>query len=239
MSDLDRDLRALGTAVDWPETPDVAGTVRTRLPGQRVLRRRVARPRPAWLVILVLALIPASAAAITPARTAILRTLGLSSTIRVVELKRLPLPAHTRLVDQLGPRVTLARARLLADFRVKALPTAPRTVRFSDALLGGLVTLEYPDALIMQFAGRSTEYLQKLVAPPARARRVRVGGLPGIFISGGPTQLLLADRHGEITAIGGVPINANVLLWDAHGIGYRLQTHEPLAVALQLARTLR
>jgi hypothetical protein len=231
VSELERDLLALREAVAWPQTPDAATAVRERLtarPGTRRRRRRLALA--ALLAVL------AGGVAVSPAGASLLRWIGISSTIRVAEIQRLPLPAAGG-ARGLGTPMTLERARLLADFALR-VPARPLRVRFSDAILGGAVTLEYRDATITQFAGTSTDYVQKLVAPPARARRVRVNGDPGVFISGGPTQLFVGDRRGQTILLGGARPGFNVLLWESGEIAFRLETRLGLAGALAFARSV-
>lgn len=230
MNELERDLLALREAVVWPATPDAADAVRDRLtPRTRTRRRRLA------LAALLVAL--AGGLAVSPAGASLLRWIGIGSTIRVTEVQRLPVPASASVSD-LGRVIPLERARLLADFPVR-VPGRPLRVRFSDAILGGAVTLEYHDATITQFAGTTTDYVQKVVAPPARARRVQVNGEPGVFISGGPTQLFVGDRDGQTVRLGGARRGFNVLLWESGEIAFRLETRRDLAGALALARGLR
>jgi len=241
MSELERDLTLLRDAVAWPQTPDVAAAVTARLAGSEATRPAAAPRWRAWLrrrrrlSVAALVAVVVGGVAVSPAGGALLRWFGIGSTIRVVELERLPLAAAG---EGFGEPVTLARARLLADFALR-VPGSPTRVRFSTAILGGAVTLEYPGATLTQFAGSSTAFLEKVIAPPTRARRVTVNGAPGVFLEGGPTQLFVSDRRGEPVTIGGVEPGTNVLLWESAGAGFRLETRDDLAGALRFARRLR
>ncbi len=230
MSDLERDLIALREAVAWPATPDAAAAVRGRLGAPQRRRRRSP------IAVGVAAAVAATALAISPAGASLLRWIGIGSTIRVTPVQRLPLPPSGS--AGLGSPVALERARLLADFPIR-VPGRPLRVRFSDAILGGAVTLEYRDATITQFAGTTTDFVQKMVAPPARIERVTVNGNPGVFISDGPTRLFVADRRGETMLIGGARPGSNVLLWEDGPIAFRVETTRSFAGALALARQLR
>lgn len=240
MSELERDLMALRDAVAWPQTPDVAAAVRVRVdavgaaaPGEGARRRPPQRAR---LALAALVAAAATALAVSPAGGALLRWIGIGATIRVTEVQRLPVPASG--TAGLGRLVSLDRARVLADFRVR-VPAPPLRVRFSDAVLGGAVTLEYRDTTITQFAGTTTDYLQKVIAPPTRAQRLTVNGNPGVFLTNGPTRLFVADRRGNTLLLGGARPGANVLLWEDDGIALRIETRRDLAGALALARRLR
>jgi hypothetical protein len=245
VSELERELLALREAVAWPPTPDLATALHARLAADpsaggvkrtRPQRSALLHTRRARLALAAVIAVIAGALAVSPAGASLLRWIGIAPTIRVTEVARLPLardPAQTGL----GRPVSLTRARLLADFPLR-VPARPERVRFSAAILGGAVTLDYRDARVTQWAGSSTGYFEKLVAPPAKARRVQVNGDAGVFISGGPTTLLAADRKGDVTQIGGARQGTNVLLWEDGEIAFRLETRGDLAQALAFARRL-
>ncbi len=242
MSELERDLTLLRDAVAWPQTPDVAAAVAARLSGSEGQRpaaddgwwaRVRRRPR---LALATLIVVLAGGLAVSPAGGALLRWVGIGSTIRVVEVQRLPLAGGGG--EGFGQTVGLARARLLAEFALR-VPGTPTRVRFSTAILGGAVTLDYPGARVTQFAGSPTDFIQKVIAPPARATRTMVNGAPGVFVENGPTQLFVSDRNGDAVMIGGVGPGTNVLLWESGGVGYRLETRDDLAGALRFAHRLR
>jgi hypothetical protein len=200
----------------------------------------VARPvLAAVLAALVAAL--AATAAIPPARAAVLKLLGIEASVRIVAVERLPLQGVGQTLD-LGPRVSLVEARALAPFRVR-LPAAlgpPRDVHFSRSIAGGAVSVRYgPNLLLMQFQGSTTAFLKKLVQPGTRVRDVVVDGGHGVWISGAPHVLVVADRFGQPISSSGVLVNADVLLWERHGVAYRLESHRNLAATLAVANTLR
>ncbi len=68
-ADLERDLRALATAIDWPPTPDVAGRVHSRLAGApapvagRSWLPTLRLARPALLALLLLMVLAVAIAA--------------------------------------------------------------------------------------------------------------------------------------------------------------------------------
>src|ERR671935_168238 len=103
MAELERELRALAGALDLPEAPDLAGAVRARLAAP--LRRGVWRPLAVALAVAVVAV--GIAFAVPPARSAILRFLGLES-VTVIRVEKLPPASSGSAVE--GTKTTLARA---------------------------------------------------------------------------------------------------------------------------------
>ena len=111
MTDLEQALREL--PVQWPETPDLAATVRARLEPQP--RRRPWRTRIALAILVLLG----ATMAIEPARSAILEALGLKGArIERKEPTATPQPRASDLGEGLGlgRPVTLERARRDAGF---------------------------------------------------------------------------------------------------------------------------
>lgn len=89
MTSLERELRDLGGAIEWPETPDVARLVAARVaaPPERARHRRLA-----LLVAVVVAALLA-VLAVPPARTAVLDWLGIGGA-RITVVDELP-PVRT------------------------------------------------------------------------------------------------------------------------------------------------
>jgi len=263
--ELRDELRALGGEVAWPPTPDLAGAVAARIardgvpaPRRRswapALRRRDGVPaprrrswapalRPAVVLALLLVLVIAGIAIVPPARTAVLDLLGLAAREQVVRVPRLPAATPSlRRGPDLGRRVTLARARAAVSFPVR-VPTAlgpPPEVRLSRQLAGGAVTLLYGNrhALTM-FRGQGEPFARKLVGPRTRVVESTVAGHPALFLTGAPLQWIALDRSGIPVQSTARLVDANVLLFDAGGVGYRLETSAGLPGALAIARSLR
>src|SRR5215218_1218036 len=140
MTDLHQELTAL--SVEWPETPDIAGGVMARLPGERAERAPAPRRRRAWRPALAYALAALAAgfalvmAASPDARSAILEWLGLKN----VKIERrepsAPPPRPGRLGSglRLGVPATLDQARRRAPYL--RLPGAPGLGRPDAVYLG-------------------------------------------------------------------------------------------------------
>jgi len=85
MIDLERELRGLAAALDFPETPDIASNVRRHLPEQR----RAAWPWRIALAVAIAVLAVGAGFAVPQARTAILRLFGIGA-VQVEYVDRLP-----------------------------------------------------------------------------------------------------------------------------------------------------
>lgn len=241
MSELERELRALGRETAFPAGPDLVEPVLAEL-GRR------ARYRPAWSVrrrpllvaFGVLALAVAAALAVPPARSALAELFRVGgATIERVETLPDTQP-NARLVP--GRPLALAEARARAGFRIRT----PAGCRHCDAVVydgtipGGRVTLVWPDErprlFLMQFQGEATPYVEKLASPRTGVRAVSVDGVSGYWVAGSPHAVIFRDASGRV--ILGRRLARNVLLWERGGITYRLEGDIPLSRALAIARSL-
>jgi hypothetical protein len=255
--DLERELRALATEPWAPPTPDLAGAVTARLRATpspaRSRRPWRARPRRALVVALAaLVVLPAAAMAIPPVREQVLDWLGISG----VEVRRVPElpPGVAARAPELGRRVTLEEARDAVAFpvRVPAALGAPDQIGLERDVPGGRVNLAYlPGAgiprdpatglglLVTELEGGGADrYVEKLITPGTRLRRVRVGNSPGLWISGSPHAVIYEDRSGVIR-MDDLRLAANVLLWERGRVVHRIEGHLGLARMLELARSMR
>src|SRR5215218_1940589 len=202
MTDLHQELTAL--SVEWPETPDIAGGVMARLPGERAERAPAPRRRRAWRPALAYALAALAAgfalvmAASPDARSAVLELLGLKS----VKIERRepaappPRPGTLGSGLGLGEPVTLEQARRGAPYlRLPAAaglgdPDAVYLGRRSVSLVYGAragyarATTTGAALLVQEFPARVGEFIQKSLGEGATLERLRVDGAPAYFIAG-------------------------------------------------------
>ena len=244
MTDLERTLTELGARIEFPPTPDLASGVRARV-AERPRRRSVLQRRALAVALAVLALAIATALAVPPARSAILRWLGIEGA-RIERVEELPpTPRDARL--RLGERVTLAEARARAGFRV-AVPTAPGfeepdAVYFSRAVPGGVVSFVYgseaaPRALVTQFASeRGFPFIQKSATPQTTIERVRIDGAPGYWLAGRPHTFVFRNARGVVQQ-GTLRLAGNTLVWQAGDVTLRLEGRLSKAEALRVAASL-
>jgi hypothetical protein len=235
MRDLEQGLRELAGDVVWPETPDLAATVTSRLPAGgpapaplRSRRPRWRRPRRLVVALLVaLVALPAAALALPGPRHAILETLGLAH-VTVERRPRVPAGADARL----GRLTTLASASRLAGFA----PLVPVALGAPDGVHvdQGVVTLVYgPEHLLLAQARGDLhrEVLRKVVAVDAAVRQVRVGGHRGIYLPGGH-DYAWTDATGPLVRSG------PALVWEQHRTVLRLEGARSLSVARRIAASV-
>ena len=202
MAELERDLRALAGHVDLPAERDL-------WPGGRA--GVALRPRRSWARPLAVALVAAAVAvgiafAVPPARSAILRFLGLEG-VSIVRVEKLPPAAGNPPV--VGIRTTLGRATQTLGFR-PLLPESKVPYRlYLDPSQQALLLL-YGDPLRLRLEETRLRVFEKMLTFNQVVDRVSVNGDPGIWLHGPHvvddffSQPRLAGsaliwRHGEIT----------------------------------------
>jgi len=251
MTELEQALRQLGPQLAFPETPDVAATVRAQL-AERPARRRPALPprRTLALAFALLALAAGLAMAVPPARTAILDFLGLrGATVERVET----LPPGVGINLELGQRVGLEEAERLAAFDV-LVPEAlgePDSVWHSGFLPGGRISLVYAPReglprtretgvglLVTEFRGDiAPELIGKLAPQATRVERLTVDGSPAVWLEGGPHEVFFRAPNGEILG-DTVRLAGNTLLLERGTLLVRLEGTFSRDRAVELAESL-
>jgi hypothetical protein len=231
-ADLELSLIALGEALEVPEAPDFAA--RIALPGRprhvRVTRRTLAIAAAATL------LIAGTAMAVPASRDAVLRVLGLRGA-RIERVGTLPpIAPGTASRLKLGERIAPDRARHAASFTALVPPAADAAYLSHDVPGGRISILVGPDLLI-ELRAASSPYFLKLIDPGTRAKRVRVDGGPGVYLSGAVHELLFAA--GNRVRSDRVLVAGNVLLWQHGALTLRIEGASSLRAALALARSLR
>jgi hypothetical protein len=249
-SPVDGQLRELGRWLDVPPESDVVTAVRARLR----TAGSIGRPhRRLWQAAAVLAVVVTVAAGIVVAspqvRAALLDVLRIGS----VEVHPGRAPTSTRSPARLPPVVglhptTLTAAERSADFHVY-VPAAPLQ-RPDEVLVENgprptYVALRYRAGpgrppvstgglavQIDEIAGDSTRFFEKYL-DRASARRVGVGGAPGVWIDG-PHELIVVDRAGEVR-VEQPRLATRTLVWQRDGVTLRLEGDLTLPQALAIA----
>ena len=254
MPDLEQQLTALGAALDWPSTPDLAG----RVAYPPALRGNGAVPR--W-VLTAAALVIAMAALLgyTPSREAIANWANVHVLFkRVHELPtpsaKPPGPLGERL--GLGGRTTLVAAQKQVSWHV-AVPASlgrPDEVYLQpppDAPVQGEVTLVYATRPGIPVAGQTgvsvliteargavdTNFFGKMLGPDTTLETVTVSGHDGYWISGSPNVFFFTDANGEVRNET-MRLAANTLILDYGGTVVRIEGNLTKAQALEIATSL-
>jgi hypothetical protein len=226
MADLERSLRALAPAIEWPETPAVAA-------GLELAPRRRLRAR-SWVLVAVAAAVLAFlvALAVPDARSSILRFLHLGGAT-IERVSTLPAAEERPLGAGLGRPVTAAEAATVlgAPFRLPAMRPGQRlpVLRAVDGAVSTLLATPAP-VLLTETAG--TGLLKKLASIATSVQSVEVApGVEGIWLSGA--------QHVYVGPSAPPRLAGNVLLWERDGITYRLEGRALAKErALELARQI-
>jgi hypothetical protein len=228
MPDLERELRGLGESIAFPATPDLAASVRARIPE----RAPTLWPRRLVLVAAVLGVAVVAGLAIPQARSAILRVFGIGA-VRVEYVDKLP-AVEPRATLALGPAISADDApfRLLES----SLLGTPDGIYAS----GNVVTQLYgsPDRvrlLVTQIGGRALrpDVVKKVVGSTTNTDFVSIAGIPeqALWIEGAPHVLSLPNAPERLAA--------NTLIWTQDNRTLRLEGAESLDEAVEIAQSFR
>ena len=240
MSTIEHALAELAAHVEFPPTPDFTGALKARAPARR---RFLRRPLVVALAVLVVAA-GAVFAASSEARNTVLDWFGIGG-VRIERVPQLDVVTR-RTVIPFGHPATLDAARDLADFPVR-LPHLdglgpPNRVFLDLNVPGSLVTLLYgrpwqPRLVLSQWRANTEVYFYKLISYSTEAKRVRVNGGPGLWVSGAEHSIFYRGGDGS-TGSTPVYLTGNVLVWMEGPISHRLEADVSLPEALTIARSL-
>jgi hypothetical protein len=214
MTDLELELRDLGTHLDVPPPPALAGAVRARLARRRQRRRLLAVALATGVVALAVAF------AVPESRASLLRFFHVRG-------------ATVTLVDSLPP-LTPRRAlgEPIALDRASFRPLLPSGRRPEQVYIGdGGYWLRYRGLLLFEFqSGSGAEILKKVAIGTTNVAYVDVDGEPGIWIGA---------RH-ALYLPGGPPRAAGrTLIWQHGSLTLRLEAAVGRGRALTIARSVR
>jgi hypothetical protein len=244
LSELERQLTALGGALDWPGEPDLRARVRARV--EEPLRPLLPWRRTLVIAFALLVVGVGVAFAVPPARSAILRWFGLEH-VKVFRVDELP-PTRRLQASDLGDRTTFAAAQRRAGFKLRRLPgRAPDAVYATPAPARGVrVTLVYgsvakPRLLLSEFRGVGTaKFVTKYASGGTKIELVQIEGNPGLWFSGAPHAVLYFDPEYPRLVYTDVALLAgNTLVWEQDAVTFRIEGNLDKSEALSLAKSLR
>ncbi len=251
--ELEAALRDVGRRLDHPSPAHMAVVVRERI--HRAPARR-ARSRP---------LVPALATLLTLLVVVALALPGARATaeeflrVRGIDIFRVPgvasaLPSPALALP--GDRTTLAEARRLAPFAVRA-PSVSRLGAPDDVYVertAGMerVTLVYGprpgmppsrlagvSALVVELRGTvDAQLFGKAAGPGTRVEPVSVNGATGYWLEGQPHLFFYRDASGSVRDET-LRLAGNTLLWEQGGVTLRLEAEIGRDEALEIAASFR
>ncbi|HKY47991.1 MAG TPA: hypothetical protein VJQ79_08445 [Acidimicrobiia bacterium] len=236
-------LRDLAEGIDWPSPVDFT----LRLQDEGPLRK-ASRPRLAWAVaVLALVLVVLS---VPSARQAVANLLDVAG-IRIEFGNPPSLPPPRELAP--GQLVDQAAADAAVDFPILKpdVLEPPGSVYLLRADVGTQVFLAWaasdqlPEVggsgiglLLAEFrADLDEEFFTKIVSGGTTVDRVMVDGVPAFWLSGAPHVFMFQTGPREHTE-DGTRLTGNVLIWEADGITYRLESNLSLDESLRIAGSL-
>ena len=229
MPDLERELRALAAAIDFPATPDIASRVRRPVLG----RSRSGWTRRLAAAVAIAALVAVAAGFTVPqARTTILRFFGIGA-VRIEFVDRLP-EVQPSAPLELGTPIAPADAPF-ALLRSDVLGDPDGIYRRSGAVTMLYGSPQRVRILVTEIAGSdfTPEIGKKLTGTGTAVEFVPIRGAtgPGIWLHGRPHVVRLP---------GGRPrLAANTLIWRHAELTLRLEGAPSLEQAVMIAESLK
>jgi len=254
LTELERELRSLAGAIEFPPTPDLVRTVRPRLAERRARPLVPSRPRLALvLALVVLVAVVGAVFAVPSARTALLEWLGIRG-VKVTRVDTVPTPTATATEPTdaglaLGERVSVAEAQERAGFQVAAPPASapgpPDEVYLAPLPDSAQVAFVWrgPDGsvdLLLTQARASLErdFVHKLAGPDTRVDELSVGRGPALWLEGEPHAFAYVGADGEFIEET-LRLAGNTLLWEQREFTLRLEGDVTRAEALRIAQSVR
>ena len=241
---LQIDLFELGSRIDWPDGPDLA-------PGVLAQISRPIRSTRRWLALALAALAVVVLLLTPPGKEAVawlFRVAGIR-----IEFSQVTAPSVSPAPMTIGDPVTLAAAQESVDFSVLAPGSLPPPDSVQLASWGGGrqvvmawgASEQLPEVfetstglLLFQFRASVNEVLlTKHAAEATVVEEVAVRGSTGYFLSGAP-HIVWFESSDNMMFEDFVRLAANVLIWEADGVTYRIESSLGLEETLAVAESL-
>jgi hypothetical protein len=255
--EFENKLRSIANGMDYPRTPDIAGSVTTRL--RTTTRSRLNSKALAWSLTIILVLC-SSLMLIPPARAAILEFIQIGvvrifpqpiePTIEPVRtattVAQAPITATVEslvpILNRMAGKTTLADAQKKVDFPI-VLPTYPDDlgqpdyvyVQNADGQFVILVWLDpqHPDQALMSLHLISNGSWMVKKMQPTAIRETHVGKERAIWTTG-PYPIIFSNDDIQYERL----INGHVLIWGDLDVTYRLETGLSIEEAVKVAESL-
>jgi len=260
--DFENKLRSLASGMEYPRTPDIAGSVTARL--RSTTRSRFNSKAVAWSLTLILVLL-SSLMLIPTARAAILdfiqigvvRIFPLPGTPTVEAIRTSTPQAETPvtatasstprslipILNKMAGKTTLANAQNKVDFPI-LLPGYPTNLGQPDYVYvqdanGAVVVLvwldqQHPDQVLLSLYIVSNESWVIKKMDITTISETRVNGERAIWTTG-PYPMIFSNGNIQYDRL----IDGHVLIWADTDVTYRLETDMNMEEAVKIAESLQ
>ncbi len=255
--DFETQLRTIASGMEYPATPDVAGSVAARLrdPRPRLMNRTLARSIVVALILLTSLLLipPVRAAVLEFIQVGVVRIFRSEPTtvppnIPPMETPVTATPAPTLpsllpLLEQMSGETTLPDAQQSAGYPI-LLPTYPLGIGEPDRVFiqdaNGPMTIlvwmdpQHPDQVKMSlhFIPEGSWAVDKFA--PVAIKETSVNGQEAVWAVG-PYPVRLRDGDMQIQRM----VDGHVLIWEEGEVTYRLETDLSMEEAVRIAESLK
>lgn len=230
MNRLGRVLDGLSHSVDWPEPSEHLPTqVTARIDSERG-HRAIGLGRWAWAAaaaaLVLVALVPGARQAVAD--------LFEEAGVRIGFVDEVSSDLGESL--QLGEPVAPEEAEARADFELR-YPGVLDPPKETYIRAAGTVSMLWDGPILLTQQPGGTTYAEKVIPTDTPVTGIEMDGGHALWIEGAGHSFTYLDAQGtridETTRLA-----ANVLLWSADGVDYRLELTDDLTRALEIAESL-
>jgi hypothetical protein len=254
--DFETQLRSIASGMEYPPTPDVAGSVAARMRStrSRIISRTLARSLVVVLVLLasLLFIPPVRAGVLDFIQVGIVRIFRAEPptmtpvTATPKENQATPVPTSSSLLpflDQIAGETTLQDAAQKTGYPI-LLPSYPAGIGEPDRVFlqdaeGPMTILVWMDPqqpgqveMSLHFIPKGSWAVNKFA--PVAIDDTSVNGAPAVWAEG-PYLILLQNGDMKIERL----MNGHVLIWENNGVTYRLETSASMEEAVRIAESLK
>ena len=254
---LELQLRNITSEMEYPLTPNIAGSVAARL--QESSRPRLRNRTLARSLVLAVILL-ASLMIIPPVRAAVLEFIQIGI-VRIFRAEPAPapqqipstmtpltatpartMPSLIPMLEEIAGETTLPDAQLVTEYPI-LLPTYPPDLGQPDRVFvqdadGPMTILVWMDAeqpdqvrMSLHFIPRGSWAIEKLA--PVAVEETSVNGSRAVWAVG-PYPIRLENGDMQVIRL----VNGHVLIWEQGGITHRLESNLSMEEAIEAAESL-
>ncbi len=224
----EQQIRAIAQQFEYPPTPNLAGRIEFG-------RKSPCRTYRLAYAIALLLILCAGLLAVPEVRAAVVAVIRLGVVTIVDEPPTLTVAAPRYELPNLPGQTTLAEASTTRSIALPRVLGQPDAVFVHEVFADALTLYWEEEQIVLQ---RLTAEILAAKLRPVATQEVRVNGEPALWITGAHWLTLYDDQYAPVTGMQRF-VEGNVLLWQADGFTYRLETATDLEDALRIAQSIR